>query len=225
MNTYIFFWDVRRAQIFRALLIMAFGHLSLKRDRSVKFYKLLGTGKGETFTPRDANFKKWALLIIYEGEIEQLKVLHKWRKIAESEKQLQLSALSVKGNWNRQNPFQVHNLMSKQQDQNNSIAAITRAKIKFHLLFKFWRSVPPVVESLQGASGLLWTVGIGETPIGLQGTFSIWKNGDAIKKFAYQGAAHQAAIAKTERLRWYSEELFGRFEILNERDTLLNRTK
>jgi hypothetical protein len=60
---------------------------------------------------------------------------------------------------------------------------------------------------------LLAAIGIGEAPIGLQGTFSIWQDGAALRTFAYEGNAHKSAIAKTAELNWYSEELFARFGV------------
>ena len=73
--------------------------------------------------------------------------------------------------------------------------------------------MPPVTESLHSSAGLIATIGIGEAPIGLQGTFSHWKTGADLRNFAYKGAAHQGAIAATERHQWYAEELFSRFAV------------
>jgi len=80
--------------------------------------------------------------------------------------------------------------------------------------------VPPVTESLHSASGLIAAIGIGEAPIGLQGTFSIWDSGSALRQFAYQGAAHTDAIKATSLNNWYSEELFARFAVIQERGRL-----
>jgi hypothetical protein len=66
---------------------------------------------------------------------------------------------------------------------------------------------------LKSSAGLIHAIGIGEAPLGLQGTFSIWESPKAIRDFAYQGAAHKAAIEATHRERWYAEELFARFAI------------
>ena len=38
----------------------------------------------------------------------------------------------------------------------------------------FWASVPPVADALDDSPGLMLRVGIGEAPVGLQGTFSVW---------------------------------------------------
>jgi hypothetical protein len=80
--------------------------------------------------------------------------------------------------------------------------------------------VPPVTVSLKSAPGLVAAIGIGEAPIGLQGTFSLWESAAAIREFAYKGAAHQRAIADTSAYNWYSEELFARFAVREVRGTL-----
>ena len=80
-----------------------------------------------------------------------------------------------------------------------------------------------MTASLKNSPGLISAIGIGEAPLGLQGTFSIWENQKAIRDFAYKGAAHQAAIEATHRERWYAEELFARFAITEDRkSTRLN---
>jgi hypothetical protein len=78
-----------------------------------------------------------------------------------------------------------------------------------------------VTISLKAAPGLIAAIGIGEAPIGLQGTFSLWESASAIREFAYKGAAHQKAIADTSTYNWYSEELFARFAVLDQRGTIL----
>ena len=82
--------------------------------------------------------------------------------------------------------------------------------------------MPPVVSDLHSSPGLLAAIGIGEAPIGLQGTFSLWESASALRTFAYKGEAHQRAIADTERIGWYSEELFSRFEVLEMSGSLNN---
>jgi hypothetical protein len=59
--------------------------------------------------------------------------------------------------------------------------------------------------------GLIYTKGIGEVPIRQMATFSLWKNMDALKAFAYQSKGHRSAIEKTRQRNWFKEELFVRF--------------
>ena len=210
MRTYLFFWDVKNSKVFSAFLRMATGHFFLKFNKSVTFYKLLGTGKGETFIPRDANKNRWGLLVVTNVDINSLRVIKSWRKIAHKERYFELSAISSLGVWAKKQPFEISEL----RDPASNIAVITRAKIRFKLSRLFWKSVPPVVVDLKSAPGLIWAIGIGESPFALQGTFSIWENEKCVKDFAYKGQAHTKVIKQTRDLNWYSEELFARFEVL-----------
>ena len=70
-----------------------------------------------------------------------------------------------------------------------------------------------MAEAAGHADGLLWAIGIGEAPVGLQGTFSLWESGRALRDFAYAGAAHREVVRLTAAERWYAEELFARFAV------------
>jgi hypothetical protein len=138
-------------------------------------------------------------------------IVSRWRVRSNSEFRAVLSPLSSHGLWAKKNPFDFTKSLSNQDAQ---IAAITRARIKWRKNLIFWKSVPPVVLELHSNPGLISAIGIGEAPIGLQGTFSLWKSASALRDFAYKGQAHQVAISKTQSIGWYSEELFARFEVL-----------
>ncbi|MED5527636.1 MAG: monooxygenase, partial [Actinomycetota bacterium] len=99
------------------------------------------------------------------------------------------------------------------------IAAITRARIKVSMWPKFWSSVPRVSLDLRSDPGVLFTLGIGEAPVGLQGTFSIWRDAKAISDFAYRRPAHAEVVRKTHDLDWYAEEMFTRFQVDSVRGT------
>jgi hypothetical protein len=173
---------------------------------------MLGTGKGETFTPRDADTNRWGALIVIDGaDLEMLdnsRLINRWRANSISEVRYLLDPISSHGLWAKVNPFAY---TTSQTD--GEVIAITRARIKWFQNFRFWRAVPPVTQSLHSSPGLINTIGIGEAPIGLQGTFSHWRTGADLRNFAYKGAAHQDAIAATERHQWYAEELFARFAV------------
>jgi hypothetical protein len=211
MNTFLYIWEVKTSKIPLALIRMATNHISLKLNKSVKFYKLLGTGKGETFTPKDANLKVWALLFVADSNLNNSRIIKRWRKDAIRERFYLLSPLSSHGSWGKKTPFIANQL----QNSNSEIAVITRARIKSNLAIRFWKAVPPVVKSLRAAPGLKFAIGIGESPIGLQGTFSIWDNAKSLEEFAFRNEAHAKVIKETRTLDWYSEELFARFEVLS----------
>lgn len=192
----------------------------LKKIPGISFIKLLGTGKGETFTPKDADQFRWGILVtINEDKLDKLEkslVLKLWRKISSNEYRAILKPISSHGYWSGKQPFEVEKF-----EWSGKIAAITRARIVWRKNFQFWRAVPPVTLSLHQSQGLLAAIGIGEAPIGLQGTFSIWESGAALREFAYKGNAHVEAIKATESNKWYSEELFARFAVIAEQGVLL----
>ena len=71
-------------------------------------------------------------------------------------------------------------------------------------------------EKLTETNGYLYSVGIGEIPFVKQGTLSIWQNEKALKNFAYTDN-HAAILAKSKKEKWYKEEMFVRFELLEEK--------
>lgn len=212
-----YFWTIRPSRVVNAFFAMGFDRFFLKSDKNVSFYKSLGTGKGETFTPSDANSLRWGLVSVVEDveKFDESVVVKRWRKRSTSEFRAVLEPISSQGKWAGKEPF-----VGVVKDWDGQVAAITRARIKWSQNFRFWRSVPPVTISLKSAPGLVAAIGIGEAPIGLQGTFSLWESAAAIREFAYKGAAHQKAIADTSAYKWYSEELFARFAVRDVRGTL-----
>jgi len=211
----IYFWKIHRRHIPWAIARMALDRITLWQMKSITFWKLLGAGKGETFTPRDADPLRWGLLIVTKQEsqsdINESALVKRWREKAISEFSADLIPISIHGSWSRKEPFA--GVQSADSNWSGSIAAITRARIKWRKNLIFWRSVPPVTSSLHNSNGLIAAIGIGEAPIGLQGTFSLWSSADAVRQFAYRGEAHKAAIAATHRENWYAEEMFARFAV------------
>lgn len=209
---------------------MAIHRLMVRRFPGIKFVKLLGTGKGKTFNLNDADLTRWGLLVTIDRTnldlLDNSKTIRQWRKIATSEFRVLLEPISAHGKWSKQTPFsyEINSLNGTElktlNNENTEIAAITRARIKWRQNLVFWRSVPPVTSSLHNSDGLINAIGIGEAPIGLQGTFSIWRDQSALRQFAYKDAPHQKVIARTKELNWYAEELFARFKVLEKRGVL-----
>ena len=212
-----YFWRIKPSAIPFALLAMAVDRFTLSRSKNVGFYKSLGTGKGETFTPADANSLRWGLIAQVQDleTFDQSLVVKRWRTRSVEEFRAILEPISSHGKWAGKEPF-----VASAKNWDGPVVAITRARIKWHQNFRFWRSVPPVTMSLKSAPGLISAIGIGEAPVGLQGTFSLWESSAAIREFAYKGAAHQKAIADTATYNWYSEELFARFAVKDMRGSI-----
>ena len=220
----VYLFTVPRNSIPFAFISMAIDRTRTRKFTGISFSKLLGTGTGRTFTPSDADLTRWGMVVVIDEEriaaFDQSSIIANWRKRSTSEFRTVLSPVSSHGLWAKQNPFDFTAPLSHPDAQ---IAAITRARIKWNKNFIFWKSVPPVVMDLHSNPGLVAAIGIGEAPIGLQGTFSLWNSASALRDFAYKGQAHQVAIKQTETIGWYSEELFARFEVLELRGEISSK--
>jgi hypothetical protein len=219
----------------------------------VRFAKLLGTGRGETFTLADAEPRRWGLLASWAdpgaaASFEQSATVRRWRRLAEETWRAELRPLSARGRWSGRRPFGPAAAVTGRGAAaagglgpgsagpaaagagrgpgaagGGAVAAVTRARLAPMRSRVFWRAVPPVSADLRGRPGLRLAVGIGEAPVGLQGTFSVWESGRALRSFAYAGAAHADAIRRTPVEGWYAEELFARFAVLSAAGTVDGR--
>ena len=63
MITVIYFWRIKKIYLPLAILNMATNKFLLKVMLGKSFIKMLGTGKGESFTPKDADSFRWGILI------------------------------------------------------------------------------------------------------------------------------------------------------------------
>jgi hypothetical protein len=216
-----YFFDIATKSIPFAFWSMAVDRINTRNFPGVHFSKMLGTGTGRTFTPSDAELHRWGILVVIDGDsisaFDSSSAIAHWRKRARNEFRVIMKPISSHGLWAKTNPF---DFAEPQSNPDSTIVAITRARIQWSKNLLFWRSVPPVVTDLHASPGLISAIGIGEAPIGLQGTFSLWESAGALRSFAYKGEAHQRAITDTKRLGWYSEELFSRFEVIEQRGSL-----
>jgi hypothetical protein len=216
-------WGVDR--VGPAVLRMATGRRALRRVPGLEFAKLLGTGSGESFTLRDADPHHWALLTVFADEAGADRfgggaLVSGWREAATEELSVRLRPLTARGRWSGREPFAAGTSAGQVE---GPVAALTRARLRPARALGFWRSVPPVVADLRGAPGLRLSLGIGEAPVGLQGTFSLWDSRRDLVDFAYRGAAHRDVVARTGPERWYAEELFARFAVLDVQGTYRGR--
>jgi len=218
MKITLFVWRIRTRFIPVAFLRMSLDRIYLRSVPGLTFYKLLGTGKGETFTPRDADLWQWGLLVVGDefaiDKVKNSRIVQRWQVRSTESAIFDLENLSSHGKWAKREPFLSTQTSLQAKSEPLAIAAITRARIKWRKNLVFWRAVPPVITALDNAPGLIAAIGIGEAPIGLQGTFSIWRDGKSLRDFAYKSVAHNRAIEATKEIGWYSEELFARFAVV-----------
>jgi hypothetical protein len=151
---------------------------------------------------------------------ERGRVVRSWARVAEERLRVTLRPLASRGEWSRRRPF--GEPVPTRHD--GPVAALTRARITARRSATFWRSVPPVSADLHRSAGLRMAVGIGEAPVGLQGTFSLWDSAGSLTDFAHRRAPHQEVVRRTAELGWYAEELFARFAVLDVEGTFAGRT-
>lgn len=217
-----YFWRIKGRDVPFAFLRMALDRRALRKTPGVKFAKMLGCGKGETFTPSDADMTQWGFIVTIDEKMQenfdQSRIVKRWRERATQEFRALLDPIASHGLWSKQNPFDF-----SETTTSGEVIAITRARISWRKNFLFWNSVPPVTRSLHASPGLIAAIGIGEAPIGLQGTFSHWRSGADLRNFAYKSSEHQEVIAATARHHWYSEELFSRFAVREIRGSIAKK--
>ncbi|MFP5345822.1 MAG: monooxygenase [Actinomycetes bacterium] len=225
-------WGVPASRIPLALGRMAADHVLLRRQPAT-FTKLLGTGSGRTFRVRDADLRHWALLATWPDDgsaaaFEHSATARGWRRIADEQLVVQMAPLASRGRWSATTPFGASRHRPRRRNRPTQddvpVASITRARIRPTKMRTFWRAVPPVSRDLHSVDGLRLAIGIGEAPLGLQGTFSIWRDAGALTAFASGREAHRTVVRRTAREDWYAEELFARFRVLSVHGTYRGRT-
>lgn len=192
---------------------MQFAHRELLSVSGLRFYKLLGTGKGNGFNPWP-DYARYALLQVWDKEqhadlfFQSHRLFKKYKRHSKEQWTLFMKTIKVDGLWSKTNPFEVDTSM----DHDRHIAIITRATIRTNKLRTFWKYVPTSQKPLETSEGLIYTKGIGEVPFLQMATFSLWENEEAVKSFAYQSKEHAKAIKMTRAIDWYKEEMFARFK-------------
>ena len=209
-------WGVDRPRVPAAVARMGLDRRHLRRAPGLRFAKLLGTGDGRTFTVRDADPLHWGLLASWEdadaaAAFTAGPTATAWARIARESLTVTMTPVASRGRWSGRQPF---GDPSPGRPVEGRIAAITRARLRMRRAASFWRAVPPVSADLRACPGLRLAVGIGEAPIGLQGTFSIWDDARSLTDFAFRRAEHRDVVARTASEGWYAEELFARLHVL-----------
>lgn len=186
----------------------------LEKVNGLTFHKLLGTGRGDGFSPwpdtRDVGLLQvWSDRSNAEAYFREHALEAAFMARAAERYRLWLDAEFGHGLWAGREPFAYSGL----QRAEGPVAVITRATIRTGALLRFWRSVPAIRRTLAKAPGLIFAEGIGEWPFVQQATFSVWKDVADMRAFAYGSTHHQLAVRDTRRHRLFSEELFARFVV------------
>ncbi|MEV5409986.1 spheroidene monooxygenase [Thermopolyspora sp. NPDC052614] len=193
---------------------MAFDRPLLRGTEGLRFWRLLGTGRGTSMS-LGADLRRWALFAVWRGEgdldafLRRSPIAARWRAEAVEFWQVRLMPLASKGRWGGADPFA--GVAFPETPPGGPLAVLTRASIRATRMVAFYRAVPEVDRVLREQEGRLASVGVGEWPLARQATFSLWRDAEAANAFAYRTAAHGRVIRLVRDHGWYREELFARF--------------
>lgn len=199
MRVTLHVWRVPRRRLAAEFLRVARGPRRLRAMPGVRFAKLLGTADG--FGAGEADWTRFAALIVSDKDVPFAPPGVSAR--------VDLIPLHSRGRWSGRAPFGD----VAPGKAGGMVLALTRARLRPAKALTFWRAIPAVVRELDTAPGLLAGFGIGEAPIGFQGTVSVWRDATDLARFAYRQPEHRAVIARTPADRWYAEDLFARFAV------------
>ncbi|WP_231491843.1 DUF3291 domain-containing protein [Pedobacter sp. Leaf170] len=199
-----------------AFIGMAILRLPLILNRKCSFWKLMGAGK-DAQVDLGPDFKHWAILTAWENKADcddfyKHSFPIKWfRMFGIEEFTVLLKPLTSHGLWSGKQPFKIE---KSNENKSGKVAVITRAAIKLNKRKEFRDNISRAAKEMRKAEGFIISAGVGENPYLDQATFSIWENVEAMKNYAYKSVDHSDVIKLTRQRKWYSEELFARFAII-----------
>lgn len=161
------------------------------------------------------DLQQWALLGVWSSEADffrfyERSFISSWWKFFGCEKWTILCRpISSHGQWDGRNPF---SSPSTEYLQEEPVAVLTRATIRWRRLGNFWSHVEEVSAEMAASEGYICSFGVGEAPLYRQATFSVWRSTAHMQSFAFGKKYHLNVIKKTREENWYREELFARFK-------------
>jgi hypothetical protein len=196
---------------------MALFRLPLFFNKKISFFKLLGSGKDGQFVKKP-DWQQWGIFTVSDtNDIDNVNAhgnfVNKWFGVFNCETwTIFLEPIQGHGRWDGKEPF---GILPKQNDHAGRIAILTRATINLSKVKAFWNDIEAVATTMENTPGFVMALSIGETPFIKQATFSVWESKESMMNFAYKMHQHNKVIKRTRVDKWYSEELFVRFKLIN----------
>jgi len=198
---------------------VALAHLGLDRwplshTPGLRFWRLLGVGKGRTFDPH-ADLQRYAMFTVWDS-FAALKhfeahsaVMRRIQQRADEVWTVHMLPVRWHGKWGGCDPLA--DISPALPPEPGPWIILTRATLRPTKIRSFLNAVPAVSEHLLQQPDLLNSVGVGEAPLLYQATLSLWRSLPSITSFAYGSTPHIEVIRRTRQEQWYREELFARF--------------
>ncbi|MFY0693105.1 MAG: spheroidene monooxygenase [Paracoccaceae bacterium] len=207
-----------------ALAQMGAARFSLPHTPEIGFWKLLGSGTGEGFTPIPntsvyAILATWPSLEAAQTQTANAPTFQRYQHRATEHWTVFLNTSSVRGNWSHTDPFNAEAGSPDRGHEAGPLAALTRATIKPSIALKFWERVPAISNVIGEDPNVIFKIGVGEVPLLHQVTFSIWPDAQSMANFARKDGPHARAIRAVRDGEWFAEELYARFRILGSAGT------
>jgi heme-degrading monooxygenase HmoA len=200
---------------YAALAGMGLHRIWLQRTPGLHFWKLLGSARGLAFGPwnprRYGLFTIWDSLAALDAFERRSPVMAAYRRRAVELWSVRLKPISWQGAWGGRKPFAGAAASAPLGPDDGPLAILTRATIRPRRVRAFRAAARRVNAELARRPGLLAAIGLGEAPLFIQATFSLWASPRAVRGFAYQAPEHIEAMRRKTTEEWYSEELFARF--------------
>lgn len=200
---------------FQAFKNMSLGSGIFGKPAGLETVKAMGTGSGNGFSIWP-NFKRYAFFALWEDEksanayFAEAELPQWYKRHAVAHLHAKLIPVKAHGSWGGGQPLRT----SPELANDGPLAVLTRATIRPSRLIEFWLNVPKVSRFMAGAEGAIHELGVGEYPLFMQATFSIWESKKALYAAAYKNTAHAEVVKKTRERNWYSEEMFAQFKVL-----------
>jgi hypothetical protein len=171
----------------------------------LRFVRHLGTGRGVAMG-LGGDLRRWATFAVWDDDealdaslpVEAPGATEAWTA--------RLAPLGSRGSWSGRTP-----IPADRATTDGPVAVLTRARLRVRSWPAFYRAVPPVEAALHAAPGVLAVVGVGEAPVGLQATFSLWRSTADMEAFAAAAGPHRDVARRARAEGWFAEELFARF--------------